>query len=76
MTNSQAQQRLSDQQAQLSEEEKAAYAAGYSEGYASGLILELRFPAVLIPAGLEHPAYLSGYADGKTDGAATCLAAG
>jgi hypothetical protein len=69
MTNTSPQQSQFDPLAKHTEDEKTAYSTGYSEGFAVGLISELQTPAALIPKGLDHPAYVSGYADGKADGA-------
>jgi hypothetical protein len=69
MTNTASQKIKLDPLGQHTEEEKTAYSTGYSDGFAVGFISELEAPTALIPQSLDHPAYVSGYADGKADGA-------
>jgi hypothetical protein len=69
MTNSAAHENAFGSATQQATNENTAYATGYSEGFAFGLISDAHGPATLILTSFDHPAYFSGYADGKADGA-------
>lgn len=69
MTYSTAHENAFSPTAQHATDERTAYATGYSEGFACGLISDAQAPAALIQTSFDHPAYFSGYADGKADGA-------
>lgn len=56
---------------QVTDSDEKTYAIGYSEGYAYGLILELRRRDILISVNLDSPSYRRGFADGCADGAAS-----